>query len=65
MTKLQAYEEFGKHNDAWSDELERIYGTDAGTARYDGRGKGEPGSRLNDLYIEYHHARAEWFKHLN
>jgi len=51
---------FQDADDAWSAELERIFGRQAGTARYQPRGQGEPGSRLRALYEERQVARIRW-----
>lgn len=43
---------------AWQDELETRFGNDACNARYQPRGKGEPGSLLAALHAFYADASA-------
>lgn len=47
------YREFLAADEAWSVELRREFGKDAGTARYQTRGEGEPGSALNMAYTKW------------
>jgi len=47
-----ALKEFRDADKRWRVELERQFGKNAGDARYDLRGIGEPMSYLNDLYNE-------------
>lgn len=51
---------FQAADDAWSAELSRVFGKDAGTARYQPRGKGEPGSELRRLHDARDAARVAW-----
>jgi hypothetical protein len=53
-------EPFQRADDAWSDELQRIFGKNAGQARYEPRGKGEEGSKLRSLYDAREAARVAW-----
>ena len=47
-------------DDAWSAELQRIFGKDACNARYRPRGKGEPGTTLHNLHAVREAARITW-----
>ena len=47
-------------DDAWGDELRRVFGKNAGQARYETRGKGEPGSELRRLHDAREQARVTW-----
>ena len=51
---------FQQADDAWQPALEHVFGKDAGTARYQPRGKGEPESMLRKLHDAREHARALW-----
>ena len=51
---------FQAADDAWSNELRRIFGKDSGQARYEPRGKGEPGSTLRVLHDARDAARIRW-----
>lgn len=53
-------EPFQNADDAWSDELVRVFGKDAGQARYEPRGKGEPNSMLRKLHDARDAARITW-----
>jgi hypothetical protein len=44
----------------WGAELRRLYGKDAGDARYQTRGEGRPGSTLRDAYVGFRDASAAW-----
>lgn len=44
----------------WEVRLIKNFGKDATRARYDGRGRGKPGSRLNEAYQEREAARMAW-----
>jgi len=52
---------FQAADDAWSAELHRRFGREAGDARYGPRGKGEEGSELRRLHDAREAARAVWF----
>ena len=56
----RAYREFYAADRAWAAELEREFGGDAGTARYQSRGQGSPGSALRAAAEEYTRAGAAW-----
>lgn len=62
MAKLytDAHKAFAAADFAWSVELARVFGKDAGTARYQPRGKGEEGSDLRRLYDAFTAARIAW-----
>lgn len=45
---------------AWSEELTRVFGKQAGDARYRQRGKGEPGSTLRARHDARDAARIAW-----
>lgn len=51
---------FQDADNAWSDELQRKFGKQAGDARYLARGKGEEGSELRRLHDAREAARAAW-----
>jgi len=51
---------FQDADDAWSDELTRVFGKNAGQARYEPRGKGEEGSKLRTLHDTRENARSAW-----
>lgn len=53
---------FQQADDAWSAELHRVFGNDAGQARYEPRGTGEPGTELRRLYEARTAARAAWHR---
>lgn len=55
-----ALKPFQDADDAWSAELQRVFGKDAGQARYEPRGKGEEGSELRRLHDTRDAARAAW-----
>ena len=46
----RAYRAYAAADYAWSQELRRLYGNDAGTARYQKAGKGEEGTELRRLH---------------
>jgi hypothetical protein len=48
-------------DDAWSAELRRIFGKNAGQARYEPRGKGAEGSNLRQAHDAREAARRAWF----
>lgn len=47
-------------DDAWSAELKRLFGKQAGDARYGTRGKGEEGSALRRLHDARMEAQRVW-----
>lgn len=51
---------FQAADDAWSEELRRVFGKNAGQARYESRGRGEEGSKLRKLHDARESARAAW-----
>lgn len=51
---------FQAADDAWSDELRRIFGKRAGYARYGAEGKGLDGSTLRLLHDAREAARIAW-----
>ncbi|MFO1018855.1 MAG: hypothetical protein U1E03_14760 [Hyphomonadaceae bacterium] len=58
MSKLRLLQESTDADRAWMDEVRAIFGErDAGMARFHGRAKGEPGTRLRELYDRYIKAR--------
>lgn len=59
MTTL-LYSDWLAADEAWSAELHRLFGSDAGDVRYTRRGKGDPGSRLRELYDAFDKARDAW-----
>lgn len=57
-----AYRRALRADDAWSEELRRVFGSKAGNVRYTKRGEGEPGSRLRRLYKAKVRADKAWDK---
>lgn len=54
MSKLALFQEASAADKAWMTEVARVFGErEAGLARFHGRARGEPGSRLRDLYDRY------------
>lgn len=47
-------------DDEWQRQLEAAFGRHAGDARYDDRGRGEPGTPLRRAYDEREAARLAW-----
>jgi hypothetical protein len=47
---------------AWTVELHRVFGREAGQARYESRGKGEPGTTLHTLHAAREAARLAWHR---
>lgn len=47
---------------AWSAELKRQFGKNAGDVRYTARGKGEPGSELRRLHATFRSTSDAWLK---
>lgn len=56
----ETYVAFHRADDEWHAELTHLFGKDAGDARYQKRGKGQPGSRLRTLYEARTAAHAAW-----
>lgn len=56
---------FERADQAWSRELRRLFGRDAGNARYEPRGRGEAGTELARIYAERMVAFREWQKDLD
>lgn len=42
-----------RSDNAWQDELNRLFGRNAGDVRYTKAGRGEPGSTLSMLYSDF------------
>lgn len=58
MSKLRLLQESTEADRAWMTEVRAVFGErDAGMARFHGRAKGEPGTRLRELYDRYIKAR--------
>lgn len=55
-----ALKTFQDTDDTWSAELSRVFGKEAGQARYEPRGKGQPGSLLRQLHATRERARIAW-----
>lgn len=51
---------FQQADDAWGDELHRLFGKKAGDIRYTAAGKGIPGSELRRRYEARETARIAW-----
>lgn len=47
-------------DDEWQRQLEATFGRHAGDARYDERGRGEPGTPLRRAYDDREAARLAW-----
>ena len=47
-------------DDAWSAELQKQFGRNAGDMRYTPRGRGEPGSKLAELHAEFRRTSDLW-----
>ena len=56
---------FQDADDAWSAELLRVFGKNAGDARYGTKGKGEEGSKLRSLYEARMLAQTIWHSSAN
>ena len=51
MSRVRILQESDAADKAWMAEVAAVFGDrEAGMARFDGRGAGEPGSRLRELY---------------
>ena len=53
---------FQAADDAWSDELRRVFGKKAGQARHDERGKGQKNTALRKLHEAREDARLAWYR---
>lgn len=60
MTKADATMAFLRADDAWGDELRRVFGREAGDVRYMPPARGEPGTRLRELHDAREAAREAW-----
>ena len=60
MTPAQLYRAALAADRAWQAELQRQFGNDAGTKRYQRAGKGEPGSTLRALHDAFREANDTW-----
>lgn len=61
MSRLRLLAESTSADRAWMAEVAEVFGArEAGLARFDGRAKGEPGSKLRDLYSAYEKARGAY-----
>jgi hypothetical protein len=49
LTAKTAYQRAHEADDAWSKELQRLFGKRAGDVRYTKKGEGAPGSKLRRL----------------
>jgi hypothetical protein len=58
--KRAAYLAFAAAEEAWSKELARCFGRNAGEARYYPEGKGKPGEPLHALCLERDRCRIAW-----
>jgi hypothetical protein len=57
-----AYRAFEIADRDWRAELLRVYGREAGTARYLPLGKGAPGTTLHKLHLARKAARMAWWR---
>jgi hypothetical protein len=53
---------FQAADDAWSEELVRLFGKQSGQARYEARGKGEKDTMLRKLHDAREDARVTWYR---
>lgn len=53
---------FAEADNIWNEALRDQFGRSACNARYEKRGKGNPGSKLRDLYIIREYARQSWIR---
>jgi hypothetical protein len=60
MDKNQLYKAALNADEAWSNELERLFGKHAGDVRYTKAGMGEPGSKLRLLIEAFRKANDAW-----
>ncbi len=52
-------------DEAWSAELHRRFGKRAGDVRYTPQGRGEIGSELNRLYLEFRRTSDVWMQQMS
>lgn len=57
MSKLRLLQESAEADKAWMAEVVAVFGRDAGLARFEGRARGEKGTRLRELHDIYVRAR--------
>lgn len=60
LTKIQAFHIAQRSDDAWSHELNRLFGKRAGDVRYTKQGNGELGTELARLYRRWTEGRHLW-----
>ena len=61
MSRLRLLQDCSTAERDWMSEVAVVFGDrEAGMARFDGRGMGEAGSRLRDLYGAYVKAREAY-----
>lgn len=60
MSYGPAYTAFSKADDAWQMELVATFGKEAGDARFEPRGEGQPGTKLRAAYEARDAARKAW-----
>lgn len=61
MSRLRLHQESTAADQAWMAEVAVTFGErDAGLARFDGRGRGERGTRMRELYDLYVKAREAY-----
>lgn len=60
MTKQEAFQAFVAADKAWSAELRKAFGKNAGDIRYTKQGEGSPGTPLNDAYLAFKKAGDAW-----
>lgn len=58
--RLNAAQALQLADDEWQRQLEATFGRHAWDARYDERGRGEPGTALRRSYDDREAARAAW-----
>ncbi len=64
MSRLHLLQQSTTADRAWMAEVAEVFGArEAGLARFDGRAKGEPGSKLRGLYADYIKARDAYESH--
>lgn len=60
ISLADAHRAFILADGAWTIELDKKFGRNAGDARYDKRGEGEPGTKLREVYEARKAASDQW-----
>lgn len=64
MTDFSAYYVAIAADNAWHAELIRLFGKQACNVRYTAKAQGEPGSKLNALYLIFRSTTNAWLKQM-